>query len=243
MQEASPLLSLGESRQRVKELLCWSAEQRLQVHVRLCEVLDKWRADWGLSSPPSARDNTLADEQAERALAVELFGPASETSAARSIAKDAWADWCSRLDVILGKSTRLSVRPAQSGEDTWDGSLDIHLPWWGGTWNLRLPAEAVRLFVGNTQAAKLNDVQALPPIGSLGAAIANEVVHLSVQFKPISLTLGQIQMLRLGDVVPIDHRLADPIAVDMRAGDSPSQLICHAWLGQRNGRVAIELTR
>lgn len=253
VQRPSPLLSLAESRQRAKELLCWSAEQRLQVHVRLCEVFDRWRSDWGLSSPDSITGNPLTDRQAEGALALQLFGlptavsnlgsAYSESSVAQSIAKDAWVDWRSRLETILGGDAMWDDTPVAPGWTTWNGHLKIHLPWWSGTWSLDLPAKSVQLLLGEGQASKPVDLKRLPPLVSLGKAIAEESVRLDVQFKPISLTLGQIQALRFGDVVPINHRLENPIAVEIHKEDSAMHLLCYAWLGQRDGMVAVELTQ
>ncbi len=252
-QGTSPLLSLAESRQRSKELLCWSAEQRVQVHMQLCDVFDRWRSDWGLTSPGSAAANRLTDRQAERVLGLQLFGPPttasnlgsaySESGIAQSIAQDAWADWCSRLEKMLGCDVLSGDKPVLPRNNQWSGHLEIHLPWWSGTWSLHLPAKSVQLLLGETPPPKSVDFKGLPPLVPLSTAIAGELVHLGVRFKPITLTLGQIQALRFGDVVPINHRLEDPIAVEMHQEDATTQLFCHAWLGQRGGTVAVELTQ
>jgi hypothetical protein len=248
----SPLLSLAESSLRTKELLCWNAEQRLRVHMRLCELLEVWRSDWGLSSPSSTIASQLTARQAERALSVHLFGAPttasnlgsaySESGIAQSIAQDAWGDWCSRLEKILGCDVLRGDKPAVPENNPWNGQLEIQLPWWSGTWGLDLPANSVQLLLGEAQASKAVNLKELPPLVSLGAAIAGELVRLEVRFNPITLTLGQVQALRFGDLVPIDHRLEDPIAVEIHREDTTAQLFCRAWLGQRDGVVAVELT-
>ncbi|MNY57134.1 Surface presentation of antigens (SPOA) [compost metagenome] len=53
------------------------------------------------------------------------------------------------------------------------------------------------------------------------------------------LNLGQLQGLRIDDVVPLAHRLDTPARVVGPDG-AP---VCEGWLGQSNGRIAIELAR
>jgi len=220
--------------------------------VQIVQLFDQWRSDWGLTSPDGAKTDALSDRQAQCVLALQLFGAApshsilgsaySQPSAAQSIAEEAWTDWCNRLDGLLGIGACVDVSGATL-QDAWDGRLTIHLPWWDGAWSLCLHAEAVQRLLGTDPAGRKTIAPAYPPLAPLQLAIANEPVRLQVQFDPIVLTLGQIQALCFGDVVPIHHRLEDPIAVVMQSTDGVPQPICHAWLGQRDGRIAVELSR
>lgn len=246
----SPLLSLDESQERATNLVCWSAAQRLRVLARLLQIFDQWRADWGVTAPAvTVNTESLAAEQARRVLAFQIFGVAediattaaaySQSSVAQSVVDDAWADWIGRLEDTTGVAI-VDAREAAL-KRPWNGYMQIHLPWWDGIFEFGLEPKAVRQLLGIAHIAKPADIPVLPGIVPLYTAVANESVRMEVHCEPVSLTLGQIQSLRFGDVVALNHRLNEPMAVMQQGIAAPMQPFCRAWLGQREGQIAIEL--
>lgn len=248
----SSLLSLDESQERAKALVCWSAAQRLHVHARFIQIFDQWRADWGLAMPAdTVQTDVFSSAQARRALAFQIFGTAandaiattaySPSSVAQSIVDGAWADWLGRLENAVDTGAIVEDHDSVS-QDPWDGRMQIHLPWWEGIFKFGLEPGAVQQLIGTAQMPKPANNPAFPLIVPLHTAVANESVRVEVHFEPVSLTLGQIQSLRFGDVVALDHRMNAPMAVLLQGPEGPMQPFCQAWLGQREGQMAIELT-
>jgi flagellar motor switch/type III secretory pathway protein FliN len=68
------------------------------------------------------------------------------------------------------------------------------------------------------------------------SALAALPVRLHVGLEGCELELAALQELQVGDVVRLDHALASPVAV--RHG---KEHLCHAYLGRRGNRKAVEL--
>jgi flagellar motor switch protein FliM/N len=262
------LLSPQESQQRARELQCWTASQEDSVEQALLRLLAAWRLDWDIPwtedapRPPVA----LSDAQARRAMAAHMAGNGTADSImsaspaegsapfAQAIAGQAWNDWLARLAHLL------EDRPATAAElpeghktyvlrqdaiAPWDGGLDIKLPWWEGWWHLRLAPAAVERVLAAAGQLPLRPIapEVLPQqaLTAITVAMAQQVVTVHVELSPLSLTLGQIEHLGAGDLVMLDHCVSDPASALIQADTEKPSFLCSAWLGQHQGRMAVEL--
>jgi len=250
---SSSLLSSEESVRLAKPPVCWSADEHLQVHMLLTAAFERWRVDWGLPVSEKAVMTALTMRQAQRAVQIELFGPDSgevrdgelhaEVSVAQTVAANAWLDWVRRLELVLGGPVPFAEKPIRTEGDIWHDQLNIQLNWWNGMLYFALPEKIVRNLLGVARTAKGADAPASMPVVPLLTAAANAPVQLRAQFEPIALTLGQIQSLRFGDIVPLGHRLDDPITLSVDSGGVTAQRYCQAWLGHSEARIAVELCK
>jgi len=162
------------------------------------------------------------------------------------IALAAWNDWLHRIDTALNgfalapRSVAASA-VAETPSHAWSGALRLRWPWCGGLWTLDLPYEAVAALLGSAQASPSEPAEkpAASPKERLDRALSDQPVTLRVLLEGAELNLGQLQGLRLDDIVPLAHRLDTPAIVVGTDG----QQVCDGWLGQSEGRVAIELAR
>lgn len=202
------------------------------------------------SAPAAGQDAPLA---ALRAIASRMFafdvggwavsaqGPAK---IAAVVARAAWTDWLRRIEVLLAgfslePQQSEGSRAASSLSDPWSGALSVRWPWCGGIWQLGLPHGAVVALLGSESAAKpppQSSANALPK-EPLDQALASRRVTLRVMLEGTELNLGQLQELRVDDVVPLEHLLDAPAQVVGADGGR----VCDGWLGQSDGRMAIEL--
>jgi hypothetical protein len=259
---ATVLLSLADSQKRARNLVSWSTSQRAIVEARLLSLFANWCDDWDLSAPMSSAELThLSDVDARRMLSDQLFGPIPMISrqakadvgpsVAQSLADQAWEDWVSRLASAMGNPVQQVTSVVSDGpvgrDDSrpseWDASLDIDFPWWNGRWSIRLDGASVTHLLGVAQAPKTPSVRPLasPDLVSVTTALAGWPLKVIAQFSPVSLTLGQIQLLRVGDVIPLSQRLDEPATLLLETTPSQTVPLCAAWLGQRQGRMATEL--
>jgi len=101
---------------------------------------------------------------------------------------------------------------------------------------LALPHEVVAAWGSADPAPAASP--ALPTTG-LDEALARERITLRTVLSGTELNLGQLQSLSIGDVIPLEHRLDAPLKVVSAEGAE----LCEGWLGQRQGRIAVEMTR
>ncbi|SDJ59425.1 FliM/FliN family flagellar motor switch protein [Variovorax sp. OV700] len=164
---------------------------------------------------------------------------------ATAVVRAAWTDWLERIGALLNgfpvEPQQASGAPETSSpSDPWSGVLSVRWSWCGGTWTLRLPHDAVAAALfgsGAETTAASTPATATAPRQSLGQALDGQTVSLRILLTGTELSLGQLQDLRLNDVVPLAHALDSPAHVVNTIG-SP---ICEGWLGRRDGRMAIEL--
>jgi hypothetical protein len=203
---------------------------------------------WSFTGAPR-RDPTQAALQAigERMFAFDMASASAAPAPAAiapAVVRAAWADWLQRLDALW---PGFSLEPQQPKgtpgthvpADPWSGALVASWPWCGGTWCLGLPHAVVQALLGSKAATRpptAPPVQRLPK-ERLDKALAAEPVALRVMLDGAELNLGQLQELRLDDVVPLGHLLDAPALV-VAADGTP---VCHGWLGQSAGRLAVEL--
>jgi flagellar motor switch/type III secretory pathway protein FliN len=176
---------------------------------------------------------------------VTTTAPGREVPAiAEGVVRAAWNDWLQRIvssPALAGSELRKA--PPSRGTATvaasrWTGGLWLRWRWCGGAWRLGLPHRAVAALVGNEPAKGAPQSVATAAI-PLEQALARERIALRMVLAGAELNLGQLQALRPGDVIPLAHPLAAPLKVIAANGAS----LCEGWLGQREGRIAIEMTR
>jgi hypothetical protein len=123
----------------------------------------------------------------------------------------------------------------------WSGAVSVTLPWHGLLLKLHIgPGRVAALLQSDERvpAARTrtgNDVPLVP----LHKAIEKKTTSLRLELAAVELDLGSLQALVLGDVIPLPHRLDQPLQV--LAEDGPP--LCTAYLGQQQGMRAIELFR
>lgn len=197
----------------------------------------------------SGRDGTQSALQAigDRMFAFDMASASSAPAApkiAPAVVRAAWADWLRRLDTLwpgfaLEPQQPQGTHGTRAPADPWSGVLCVRWTWCGGVWRLGLPHDVVTALLGSeatTKSAPVPPAQKLPK-ERLDQALVAEPVALRVVLDGAELNLGQLQELRLDDVVPLAHLLDAPALVVAADGTS----VCHGWLGQSEGRLAVEL--
>lgn len=175
----------------------------------------------------------------------------------------AWSDWQHRLATALGgvklvqdahtgsalqeldPRDRLSNAPSVPGTPNthscaWSGSLLLSWHWCGGNWNMQLPYDVIEALVGPARTARSTPAHrptATKPIERIDRAMTDRHITLRALLRGTELTLGQLQDLRQGDVVPLIHKLDEPAWI-IDSGGAP---VCEGWLGQSESRIAVEL--
>lgn len=216
----------------------------------------------------TSASQVFGDAKARQLLGALMFGEspaACDFSAtdhpgapmARQMGAQAWEAWSRSISQILSRGAEgipdaeLSSLPGEMAP--WSGDLTITFPWGEGRWALCLGASAVeRILAGHgfqekTRACPLPEAPARALI-SLVDALRPKALHVRVELTSVTLSLGQLQTVALGDVIALDHRLDAPAVVLLgslqAASDSnnaPPTPLCAAWLGQRQGKMAVEL--
>jgi len=82
----------------------------------------------------------------------------------------------------------------------------------------------------------------------LKEAMASQPLRFSVELDPTELSLGDLQSLRVGDVLALTHRLDSPLTLRSQrtiADGSATEAVgvCLAYLGAQQGQRAIEILR
>lgn len=257
------LLTPADSLQRARNLVSWSEGQRATVEATLQTTHENWLLDWGLSNPEGelTSSNQLSDGEARDALGVQLFGPARVLAdlplaeeacpgIAQSVTCDAWDDWFARLCREMGRDVASNPMPfyvieAKTSHPlpfNWDGRMDITFPWWSGQWSVRLDADSVMQLLGASGVPAKSPIP-LPQTAliPLATALSSQPMEVKAHLSPVLLTLGQIQGLRIGDVIPLAQSLDDPTQLRLQIDAAQTFPLCAAWLGQRQGRMAAEL--
>ena len=197
----------------------------------------------------NSRDSASSALQAlgERMFAFDLTSSSSAPTApmiAPALVRAAWADWLQRLNALWPGFALEPQQPKGAPgmhvpAGPWSGALYACWTWCGGIWCLGLPHAVVLALLGSEAAlpsASIPPARMLPK-ERLDRALSAEPVALRVVLDGAELNLGQLQELRLDDVVPLSHLLDAPALVTAADGTP----VCHGWLGQSEGRMAVEL--
>ena len=137
-----------------------------------------------------------------------------------------------RLVEALGLLTSAGDASVTSTQfEPWSGSVMVHLAassW--STW-LLLNGACVTALIGSPAAR--DDRQAASHVEDGLSAMS---VRASIEVSGCELTLGDLEAIRCGDILRLPHSLEDPLAVTVEA-----RRVCAAFLGARNGLLAVEL--
>ncbi len=234
------LLAPGDRASAVRPLVAWSARHRELVRERVLGTLAAWRADWCLDAPP-ADTQPLEADLARTHLLRQFTGYTLRDGAtlAPAVATAAWTDWIMRMQSLTSGHFDAGLPPARTG---WEGLMAVALPWWQGSWALRLSPEAVGHVVPNDVQPAQPAHPPLTPLQPAVSALADQLMELRAHFSPLTLTLGELESLRVGDVIPLAQGLNEPVQLLLQPGhDATGVPLCTAWLGQRQGRLAAEL--
>lgn len=265
------LLSMQESIALARPLRVWNALHKAAICDALREVLEPWHADWRVHGDAVLRivDSDEAgvgvgvdmlDPQAapsglhvllfgEPAMAHEGRGPAyPDQDMAARLCEQAWQALHAALLLLAGPG--LDERPALACT-AWSGSIALALEWGETRWVLRLAASAVQHILasrGVPDSSPAPSVPATPAAPAarlvpLSQALSHHVLPMRIDLEPVSLSLGQLQSLALGDVITLAHALERPAMLRLRTlhGADAGEPLCAGWLGQVGGRVGIEL--
>ena len=101
------------------------------------------------------------------------------------------------------------------------------------------PAAAARIVCRGAAAARPSTPRS--GLASVAEALADRIVAFELRLEPLTLTLGNLQGLRVGDVLALPHRLDQPLLVAPAGSASDAASFCGAYLGARGGRRAAEL--
>jgi hypothetical protein len=162
-------------------------------------------------------------------------------SVALELVASAWADWWRRLEADFPSAQEQTSHPI-APHPWWSGSLQLQLPWCGGVFVLDLTVEQITAALATHAPHLLNPSRpnvaaAARPKVNLMSALGTQTLDLRAMLTGVELSLRQLQSLRVGDVVPLQHRLDEPTLLE--APDA--SVVCHGWLGHQSGRVAVEM--
>lgn len=192
----------------------------------------------------------------ESPTAVDMGGvrPGSRHSIANGLVEQAWAAWIERLCHATGHAgagNAVAGVQTPSAPMPWSGAVEIVFSMGESDWTLQLNAHEVDYLLAQTgYGASPASAGALRPGGllvSLPQALQNRTVRVTAELAPVTLSLGQLQSLSVGDVVSLSHSLDAPAQLYLTPSDAvgpepvASTLLCNAWLGQVNGNMAVEL--
>jgi hypothetical protein len=163
-----------------------------------------------------------------------LWGePVGEAVIARAIAGRCQVDLESRLRASLQLEAAAQGAEFPPLCDAWSGALQASLPWGVALW---LDADAVAKVL-QAQLRPAQKPASLPPVESLLEAMAPQLLQLQVHLADVELELGEVQGLRVGDVVRVNHSLHAPLQVREPQGS----VLFNASLARNGGRRAVEL--
>ena len=189
----------------------------------------------------------------EGVLKAALFGQGSAQSTAESpvalaVSAEAVADLLRSLGQLANASSA-GKRSADAGESPsggdsrrWSGALGIRLATVGDghatSWRLHCSESVASVLCGGMPPAP---ARPHAPLVGVAAALEKQTLAFRVCLEDTPLTLGNVQSLRIGDVLPLAHRLDQPLRVmaPLAATDAPS--FCAAYLGSLDNFRAVEL--
>lgn len=253
--------------QAVRPLRHWSDAALERARGSIERVWSAWCGRWQLASDGvvvlNACDNTADPATAWQRVAAHplwlstetaalremMFGvnrTASHTPVAQDITTQAMNDFVRSLASLLDANdkpvTPAAEAPSAADARRWSGAFVAHLRFLGQggslSWRLHCGADAA---LGLCGAPKNVPSSARLPLTSLEESLHGNPMSLSVRLQDTPLTLGSLQSMRIGDVLPLAHRLDQPLRVvePDTPGDAPP--FCFAYLGSHDTFRAVEL--
>lgn len=243
-----------------------NALQKAAIRDALREVLESWHADWRVhgdaafsivdSDQACVGVDMLDPQAAPSALHALLFGEAAtahegrgpaypEQDMAAKLCEQAWQALHAAVQQLAGPGLDEPTAPARTA---WSGAIALAWEWGGTRWVLRLAASAVQHILASRDVPASSTAPSAPAVAvarlvPLSQALGHHVLSMRLDLEPVSLSLGQLQSLALGDVITLAHALERPAMLRLCALPSADagEPLCAGWLGQVSGRVGIEL--
>lgn len=222
-------------------------------------TLEVPEAGVGIVGDEDSRHGDRVREQAAAAVQAALFGasplarndPQGDvgSSVAGRVCADAVDDWCARLREWLGANGWDASCPSdamrhglpEQVRQPWSGAVWLSMGWCWQRFHLVMDFNCAANLLGQDSAVS---TQAQSGQGASGAArvpvlsaLAGETLSMTVELNPVTIELGNLAGLRIGDVVRTPHALEAPLSV--RAEDGT--MFCHAFLGKVDEDRAVEL--
>lgn len=252
----------------VRSLQWWTQQQLAGLAGSLAAELADWSAAWGVpvgtvqaelahaaapasgpwhalaGAPALAWHTSLAPAQLRQALFADArhsTNPEGYGQLAGQLAQNACDAWHACLLRWMGRAgAPIAAGPAvppSSEQQAWSGAVRLAIRSSAWEQDVHLSAAAASRLVQPTPAPAA--AGAAVPLSSVGEALALRPLTLRLELAALELEVGSLQQLAVGDVVRLPHLLSQPLT--LRATDVPLQW--PAYLGQRNGMYAVELSR
>ena len=191
--------------------------------------------------------STGADD-ARATLAKVLFRHDSTTAApiAQALAADALSDLLRALEQSsVGSDTTAGGRgdtPPEAELRRWSGALRVRLIALRDdqpvSWHLHCSEPLAGVLCGGVQPLSC---ASRAPLAEVADAIGPRPLVFKVLLDETTLTLGTLQSLHIGDVLPMAHRLDQPLRVVPAGASRDAPDFCAAFLGSRGDHRAVEL--
>jgi hypothetical protein len=180
------------------------------------------------------------------------------SSIAAEVAGVGWRELRERLTsslAAIGLSTTFddsdtqAAAPAKADWRRWSGAIDVVLDAGRAEAEpilMHLSGPAAEAMAKKLPASPAKRASAREPMITRSAAIERQEIRLAAELDGVALRLDVFESLRLGDVLPLQHRLDEPLHIRLPgdgADRASSAVFCAALLGARRGRRAVELVR
>ena len=171
-----------------------------------------------------------------------------QSPVARGLAAEALADLLRSLAQLSagvdadGPSNADAQKPPAADGRRWSGAVRLRLELvrddQAAHWTLHCSQALVSVLCGQVPRAA---AAVRPPLVDVTDAISAQSLQFKVCLDTTTLTLGTLQSLHVGDVLPLSHRLDQPLHV-VAPGASPDDApFCAAYLGSHDHFRAVEL--
>jgi hypothetical protein len=175
---------------------------------------------------------------------------------ASEVAQKAWEAWSSSIHGAIGRTNALRpvTETAQESRSVpapwpWSGALDVVFGLEASEWTLQLSPSEVDFVL---RSADVGIASGSPIKGGalspLKDALSLRRLSVRVEMQSLTLSLGQLQSLGVGDIVILSHSLDLPAQLKIDSNEVLGSLkeaqplpLCQAWLGQLQGNMAVEL--
>ena len=245
------------------DALRWGADDALRTLVDADPTRGAARAVHAEEVEPSARPADWTEvsgqgawwhlgESPTRRISRALFGSAGGGASAldgRGVADELAADlWAGQLQAVATLvATDHGLADADARARTWrrwSGAVFVTLPWCGATLHLLFDARQVArvLLAPGARGKRVSPAAGAHPVPAL-RALADHRARLTVRLDPFDIDLGSLVSLNVGDVLHLRHALDKPAHVCAAGAPIDHAPLCAAWLGRRDGALAIELAR
>ena len=168
-----------------------------------------------------------------------------EPTLADETAAEAWNTLAEALSAALPV---LSAPASMAATARWSGGLRLDAVVLGAGQTLRLAlqlhlAAAEVWCAGASAPARAMTSEPRQALQAVNDVLAERRVRVAIHLTPVVLDLGSLQSLQIGDVLTLPHRLdqALDVAAALDASSAVAQPLCKGHVGQREGRLAVEL--